>query len=114
MNTTPVSLLERIRVSADQAVWERFVKLYTPLLCHWARRLGAHGPDTDDLVQDVFTMLVRKLLEFRYDKGKRFRGWLWTILANKVREKHRRQLVGAASVRDGAPAGSKGECNSAP
>jgi RNA polymerase sigma-70 factor (ECF subfamily) len=102
MNTTPVSLLERIRQSPDQAAWERFVKLYTPLLCHWARRLGAHGQDADDLVQDVFTALVRKLPEFQYHPGKRFRGWLWTILVNKVRAGHRRRPVAAAPAGDAA------------
>jgi RNA polymerase sigma-70 factor (ECF subfamily) len=101
MHTTPVSLLERIRRSADQAAWERFVKLYTPLLGHWARRLGSHGPDADDLVQEVFAALVRKLPDFRYDAGKRFRGWLWTVLVNKVRAKHRHQSVCGPAGGDG-------------
>jgi hypothetical protein len=39
MDRTPVSLLERLRRPNDQAAWERFVQLYTPLLCHWARKL---------------------------------------------------------------------------
>jgi RNA polymerase sigma-70 factor (ECF subfamily) len=102
MNTTRVSLLERIRQSADQVAWERFVKLYTPLLCHWARRLGSHDQDADDLVQEVFAVLVHKLPDFRYDTGKRFRGWLWTVLANKVRAKHRRKLAAAPALGDGA------------
>lgn len=40
MHTTPPSLLEQLRHSADQKAWERFVKLYGPLLYYWARRLG--------------------------------------------------------------------------
>jgi RNA polymerase sigma-70 factor (ECF subfamily) len=90
MNTTPVSLLERLRHRHEPAAWERFVKLYTPLLCQWARRLGLHGPDAADLVQDVFAVLVEKLPEFRYDPRQRFRGWLWTITANKCRARRRR------------------------
>lgn len=50
MNTTPVSLLERLRQPAEQAAWERFVQLYTPLLCHWARRLDVPEPDVADLL----------------------------------------------------------------
>jgi RNA polymerase sigma-70 factor (ECF subfamily) len=65
--------------------------LYTPLLCHWARHLGAAEQDVADFVQDVFVLLVRKLPEFRYDPGKRFRGWLWTVTLNKWRERCRRQ-----------------------
>jgi RNA polymerase sigma-70 factor (ECF subfamily) len=90
MNTTPVSLLERLRRPAEQAAWQRFVRLYTPLLCHWARRLGLRGADAADLVQDVFVVLVRKLPEFRYDPRQRFRGWLWTVTLNKWRERRRR------------------------
>ncbi len=90
MNSTSASLLERLRQPNEQSAWERFVQLYTPLLCQWARHLGFQAQDEADLVQDVFTVLVRKLPEFRYDPQKRFRGWLWTVTANKARERRRR------------------------
>src|ERR1700681_3549129 len=90
MKSTPLSLLERLRGSNEPAAWERFVQLYTPLLCHWARRLGLQGPEAADLVQDVFTLLVQKLPDFRYDPAKRFRGWLWTVTLNRCRELQRR------------------------
>lgn len=93
MNTTPASLLERLRETTEKADWERFVFLYTPLLCHWARRLGLHGQDADDLVQDVFLLLLRKLPEFRYDPQLRFRGWLWSVTLNKWRERNRRPVA---------------------
>jgi len=79
MHTTPASLLQLLRQPGEQAAWERFVQIYTPLLCHWAHRLGLHGADADDLVQDVFTVLVDRLPLFRYDPKNRFRGWLWTM-----------------------------------
>ena len=94
MDSTPVSLLERLRRPAEQAAWERFVRLYTPLLCQWARRLGLRGADAADLVQDVFVVLVQKLPEFRYDPRRRFRGWLWTVTLNKWRERRRRAPSG--------------------
>jgi RNA polymerase sigma-70 factor (ECF subfamily) len=93
MHTTPASLLERLRQPAQQAAWERFVHLYTPLFFHWARRLGFEGHEAADLVQDVFTLLVEKLPEFRYDPAKRFRGWLWTLTLNRCRERQRCQGV---------------------
>lgn len=93
MNGTPVSLLERLRQQHEQSAWERFVQLYTPLLCHWVRRLGLRGQDADDLVQDIFTVLVQKLPEFRYDPRKRFRGWLWTVALNCCRERLRRAQI---------------------
>lgn len=93
MESTPASLLERLGQSAEQADWERFVKLYTPLLRHWAGKLATDAADADDLVQDVFVQLVQHLPEFRYDPGKRFRGWLWTVTLNKWRERCRRRSV---------------------
>jgi hypothetical protein len=46
MNTTPVSLLERLRdPGAQQAAWERFVELFTPLLFSWSRQLGLQAED---------------------------------------------------------------------
>lgn len=85
MHTTSVSLLERLRTPADDAAWRQFVDLYTPLLCHWGRRAGLQDSDVSDLVQDVFTTLVRVLPEFEYDAHKSFRGWLKTILLNRWR-----------------------------
>jgi RNA polymerase sigma-70 factor (ECF subfamily) len=91
MPRTPVSLLERLCGPQEKEAWEHFVQLYTPLLCHWARRLGLEGHDAADLVQDVFTILVRKLPDFRYDPAKRFRGWLWTVTLNCRRARMRAQ-----------------------
>lgn len=93
MHTTSPSLLERLRCHRREEDWERFVAFYTPLLCLWARRLGVAGADVEDVVQDVMAILVAKLPEFVYDPQQRLRGWLWTILANKVRQRHRRAVA---------------------
>jgi RNA polymerase sigma-70 factor (ECF subfamily) len=90
MNTTSPSLLERLRRPAEEESWSRFVKLYTPLLYSWARRIGLQDPDAADLVQDVLTLLVQKLPEFRYDGSKSFRGWMHTLTLNRWRETRRR------------------------
>lgn len=87
---TPASLLERLRSPLNQEAWRRFVALYTPLLLHWSRRVGLPPDGAADLVQDVLLLLVRKLPDFRYQPGKRFRAWLWTVLLNKYRENRRR------------------------
>src|ERR1700733_8814719 len=72
MLTTSPSLLDRLRQSPERQAWARFVDVYTPLLFAWAARLGLTGHDAADLVQDVFTILVEKLPEFRYDSDKSF------------------------------------------
>jgi RNA polymerase sigma-70 factor (ECF subfamily) len=89
---TPASLLERLWQPGDQDAWARFVELYTPLLYSWARRAGLREPDAADLVQDVFTVLIRKLPEFRYDRDRSFRAWLRTVTLNKWRENRRRAV----------------------
>jgi RNA polymerase sigma-70 factor, ECF subfamily len=91
MQTTPPSLLQQLRSPDDQLAWRRFVDLYTPLLFYWARRVGLQESDAADLVQEVFTPLIRKLPEFAYDHNKGFRNWLRTVLMNKWREIQRRQ-----------------------
>jgi RNA polymerase sigma-70 factor (ECF subfamily) len=91
MHTTSVSLLERLCRSPATNAWDRFVELYTPLLFYWARRLGLQESDAADLVQDIFTVLVEEVPRFRYEPGKRFRGWLWTVTVNRFREKRRRR-----------------------
>jgi RNA polymerase sigma-70 factor, ECF subfamily len=101
---TSASLIERLRRPPDEAAgaeaWSRFVQLYTPLLYSWARRVGLQPADAADLVQDVFTVLVGKLPEFKYDLGKRFRGWLWTVTLNKFRENRRRKSLPIAGAAD--------------
>jgi RNA polymerase sigma-70 factor (ECF subfamily) len=68
------SLLQRLRQSPANEDWRRFVDLYTPLMQHWARRrLGLAATDANDLVQEVFTVLVEKMATFQYDAGKSFR-----------------------------------------
>jgi len=93
MNTTPATLLERLQQPGAQDAWERFVKLYTPLLLCWARGLGLQEADAADLVQDVVTTLLQKLPEFHYDRQRSFRAWLRTVTVNKWRETQRRRAA---------------------
>jgi RNA polymerase sigma-70 factor (ECF subfamily) len=91
MDTTSVSLLERLRGPDEAVAWSRFVELYAPLVHRWARRTGLQEADAADLTQDVFAALVRKLPEFRYDRGKSFRGWLKTVTLNLWRDRVRKR-----------------------
>lgn len=90
MLTTSLTLLERLRQPGDQEAWRRFVHLYTPLLYHWTKRVGMQESDASDLIQEVLTLLVRKLGAFHYDQRGSFRSWLRTVTLNKWREQQRR------------------------
>jgi RNA polymerase sigma-70 factor (ECF subfamily) len=102
MNTTSVTLLERLRQPNEPDAWARFVKLYTPLLFYWARRLGLQDQDASDLVQEVFVTLVQKLPEFRYDRQKNFRSWLRTVMHNKWRDRGRRPALAVGRGQEAA------------
>jgi RNA polymerase sigma-70 factor (ECF subfamily) len=102
MNSTSASLLQRLRQTAAAEAWTRFVKLYTPLLFFWARRLGLSHQDAADLVQEVFATLVLKLPGFEYDRDKGFRNWLRTVLVNKWRDGCRRKIAAAGGQGDAA------------
>jgi RNA polymerase sigma-70 factor, ECF subfamily len=95
MHTTSPSLLLELSAPENEVAWERFVRIYTPLLYHWSTDIGLQEADALDLVQDVLVLLVKKFPEFHYDCKRSFRGWLRTITLNKWREtlRHRPAAV---------------------
>jgi RNA polymerase sigma-70 factor (ECF subfamily) len=104
VDTTPVSLLQRLRQPGQREAWSRFVDLYGPLLLYWARRAGLSEEDAADAVQDLFIRLVEELPRFTYDPGRRFRGWLYTVARNHLRNRLTRSrhvpIAGDASPDD--------------
>lgn len=93
MESTPASLLLRVRVPGDEEAWQRLLRLVTPLLELWAGRLGLRADDVDELVQEVLATLAEKLPEFSYDRERSFRGWLRTVAMNKWRHWRRRRAA---------------------
>src|SRR5262245_50084003 len=92
MHTTPATLLDRLRDTPDETAWRRLVQLYTPLLFYWARRCGETEHDAADLVQEVFVTLLQTLPTFQYEQQSgKFRGWLRTLMINKLRDRKRRE-----------------------
>lgn len=65
----------------------------------WVRALGARPSECDDLVQDVFLVVHRRLESF---DGQNVAGWLYQIARHKVRDHRRLQwikhLFGRSSV----------------
>lgn len=80
---TSQSLLARVRRHAPGS-WERMSSVYGPLVYQWARRCGLRAEDAADVVQDVFAVLSRRIQDYR--GSGRFRGWLWVMTRNKVRD----------------------------
>ena len=88
---TSTSLLERVKAQRPDA-WRRFVKLYGPPVYVWSRHCGLQPQDAADVVQEVFLAVATHVTGFRRDRpGDSFRGWLWAITKNKIRDHFRRQ-----------------------
>jgi RNA polymerase sigma-70 factor (ECF subfamily) len=98
IGSTAASLLENARQQSPGG-WERLTTLYGPLVYSWSRRGGCRAEDAADIVQEVFRAVVMHLSDFRRDRrGDSFRGWLWTITQNKIRDLRRRQAGQPAAV----------------
>lgn len=102
--STSVSLLKRVR-RMEASAWERLSALYWPIVYGWCRRSGLQENDAADCTQDVFRAVFQHIEQFQGDQnGGSFRGWLWTITKNQIRQhfrsaKRRVQPLGGASAR---------------
>jgi RNA polymerase sigma-70 factor (ECF subfamily) len=91
MDSTSVSLLQRLRDPSADGAWERFIELYTPLIFYWANQRGLATVDATDLVQDVLLTMVQRIGDFDPNGEGRFRGWLKTITVNRAADFRRAQ-----------------------
>ena len=84
---TSISLLDTLKGNVDDEAWQRLVQIYSPLIRGWLRRHSTAEHDLDDLVQEVLTVVVRRLPEFeRQPRVGAFRCWLRTITVNCLRD----------------------------
>jgi len=83
--TTPPSLLDRIRDHDDDRAWETFCDVYSPLLYDYCRKRGLQASDAADVVQEVLLRVAKGILKFEYDPGRgRFRDWLYRIVYHEI------------------------------
>ena len=89
MSETPatrLSLLVRLRDARNDGAWSQFVEIYAPLVYGFARKHGLQDADAADLTQDVLQAVSGAIREFEYDPRRgSFRGWLFTVVRNKLR-----------------------------
>ena len=68
------------------------MKLYGPVVYRWARDMGLQPSDAADVAQEVFGALTTHIARFSHERPRdTFRGWLWTITRNRVRDHYRAQ-----------------------
>lgn len=89
--TASTTLLARVRAQRPEA-WERLVSLYGPVVYEWARRAGWEPNAAADVVQETFRSVLTSVAGFRRERPTdTFRGWLWTVARNKMRDRARRE-----------------------
>lgn len=85
------TLIQRVH-DRDPDAWDDLAELYGPLVYRWTRQCGLQPEDAADVVQEVFQNVAGAIDSFQYDRpGGTFRGWVWTITRNQVRQFFRRQ-----------------------
>jgi RNA polymerase sigma-70 factor (ECF subfamily) len=83
---TRLSLLVRLCDARDDGAWSQFVEIYAPLVYGFARRHGLQDADAADLTQDVLQAVSGGIRRLDYDPRRgSFRGWLFTVVRNKLR-----------------------------
>jgi RNA polymerase sigma-70 factor, ECF subfamily len=83
----------------DQVQFDEVFREHFPFVWRCLRALGASSGDADDLAQEVFMVVHRRLGEFEGDKE--IRAWLYGILrrvVNNYRRATRRAKVKAAAL----------------
>ena len=83
---TQPSLLVKIRDERDGESWSRFVDIYAPVIYGFLKQQGLQDADAADLTQDVMAAVAAAIKSFEYQPHHgRFRGWLFTVVQNKLR-----------------------------
>jgi RNA polymerase sigma-70 factor (ECF subfamily) len=89
--STSRTLLHRVQ-QQEAAAWERFTRLYGPLVYRWCVSGGLKPHDSADVMQEVFQAVFQGVAKFqRQSAGQSLRGWLWTITRNKICDHFRKQ-----------------------
>jgi RNA polymerase sigma-70 factor (ECF subfamily) len=82
---TRLSLLVRLGDPRDDRAWSQFVEIYAPLVYGFARKHGLQDADAADLTQDVLQAVSGGIRNLDYDPRRgTFRGWLFTVVRNKL------------------------------
>jgi RNA polymerase sigma-70 factor (ECF subfamily) len=80
-------LLVRIRDPRDTIAWADFLEIYAPLIHSYARTRGLQDADAADVTQDVLQAVAAHAERFDYDPARgSFRGWLFRVTLNKLRD----------------------------
>jgi RNA polymerase sigma-70 factor (ECF subfamily) len=76
----------RVGSALDVHSFQSIYDAYYGEVARWIRALGGPAADQDDLIQEVFVVVYRRLADF---DGRNLAGWLYRIAAHQVRDYRR-------------------------
>lgn len=88
---TSLSLLRNLADGANSLAWERFLRLYGPLLVRWNKACGLQEADADDIAQEIAAQVFHSIHRFEHRHAGSFRAWLRGIARNKIRHLRERK-----------------------
>lgn len=105
MDTTQPTVLDAVRRYLSEAAesrtgsgkealasWESFYDVYNDVLARFAGRHAFRAEEIEDLLQDVWYEVIRRLPQFEYDPAKGgFRRWLYAIVQSRAIDAVRRR-----------------------
>lgn len=107
---TRQSLLSRLRDVQDERGWQEFFDRYWRLIYNVARRSGLADAEAQDVVQNTFIYLSRKMPGFHYDPTRgSFKSWLRVVTRSRIGAFRRSEKAGKMFMRDPAAAGESAE-----
>lgn len=89
----PDAALAMLAIDGDRRAYSVLMTRYGGSVAQAARAFGMPETDVDDVVQESFIAAWRNLAQ--YDPARSFRGWLFRIAVNKMRDISRRRRVRA-------------------
>src|SRR5258708_35283154 len=101
---TRQSLLSRLRDWQDEAGWREFFNTYWRLIYNVARKSGLADAEAQDVVQNTFIYLARRMPNFRYDASRgSFKSWLRVVTRSRISVHRRKAQAGQPLFRDPRP-----------
>lgn len=91
MDETSNSLLVSVREGSSQEAWDTLVACYTPFVRSILLARGIKVSDLDDVMQNVLSVVVRRIPEFERERVGSFRAWIRSICANCLLEHYRKK-----------------------
>jgi RNA polymerase sigma factor (sigma-70 family) len=104
--TTNATLLNRLGDWRDHEAWVDFVTRYDPVIRFSCRRYRLDAESTEELCQQVWIDLARRMRSFRYDPGRTFRGWLRRLCQSRAIDLLRKKKANAVEWLEDQPAAS--------